>query len=305
MRHLTNKNYLVFCWFFITCIFQSQLIHAELTITYLAAENSKDARREYNHKLLELALMKTLKSHGSYQLLPSKPMNLKRAVAQIENNTIDNFFVKLSANKRDLAKLGYVNFPVDLGIVGYRVFFVSPKQLASFKQITALIDLKKYLIVQGLGWLDTKILRLNGFNVVEGTSYEGLFNMVSKSRVDLFPRGVNEIFFEHQNRIENTQLMPNTGIILYYPLPRFFFTHKNNTAATQRVQKGLEIAYQDGSLQALWYHHYHQSLDLVDWQNTKIFRIENPFIKGIDPSYKQYIYTPSLQEKQPTANDKS
>lgn len=272
----------------------SQHVHAKLIVTYLVAESGKDTRREYNNQLLALALDKTVVTHGSYQLVPSKPMNLKRAMEEIVKGKLVNFLVKLSANKDDLSRFGYVNFPVDLGIVGYRAFFVSPKSLDAFKKIQNLNELKAFSIVQGLGWLDTKILRNSGFKVIEGTSYEGLFNMVAKSRVDLFPRGVNEIYYEHQQRIDNIQLIPDASIVLYYPLPRFFFTHKNNAAAIERIQTGLEIAYKDGSLKALWYKYYHQSLDFVALKKSKILRIENPFIKGINPNYQQYIYAPDL-----------
>ena len=104
--------------------------------------------------------------------------------------------------------------------------------------MTTLTELKQFSIGQGLGWLDTQILRHNGFKVIEGTSYEGLFKMVARSRVDLFGRGANEILSEYQARANDLQLIADTSIILYYPFPRFFFTSKKNLKAIQRVRAG-------------------------------------------------------------------
>ena len=263
------------------------------TFTYMAPkEKDKGPRARYGEALLILALEKTIESHGPYRIKLSPKMNKKRALASLETNSLENFFVKLSISKGASEKMGYVNFPVDLGVVGYRVFFVSPKAAAAFSQVTDLEQLKKFSITQGLGWLDTQILRHNGFNVIEGTSYEGLFKMVSRNRVDLLPRGVNELFYEYRRLSKNMPLIVNTSIVLYYPLPRFFFTNKQNVAAIERIQTGLEIAYKDGSVHKLWREYYAESVGFVDFKTAKIFKIENPFLEGVVDSYKQYIISP-------------
>lgn len=262
------------------------------TFTYMAPTKKKDTRARYGAALLSLALDKTVVSHGPYRINFSPKMNKKRALATIEANSLENFFVKHSISKSASEKMGYVNFPVDLGIVGYRVFFVSPKAASAFSQVTSLAQLKKFSITQGLGWLDTDILRHNGFNVIEGTSYEGLFKMVSRSRADLLSRGVNELFYEYQIRSKDMPLIIDTSIVLYYPLPRFFYTNKQNVAAIERVQAGLDIAYEDGSLHKLWQEIYSESVGFIDFSSAKIFKIENPFLKGLDDSYQQYVIQP-------------
>ena len=219
-------------------------------------------------------------------------MNKKRALAMLQTNELENFFFKHSISKTSADKYGYVNFPVDLGVVGYRVFFVSPNALTAFKQVTRLSQLKKFSIGQGVGWLDTKILRHNGFKVIEGTSYEGIFKMVARNRVDLFARGINELLYEYQARATELPLIANTSTILYYPLPRFFLTNKGNHQAIERIELGLDIAYKDGSLFELWKEYYLQSVRFIDFKAAKIFEIPNPFLEGLDDSYKQYIFKP-------------
>lgn len=280
-----------FLFIFIILLLTNQTF-AETVFTYMAKEDESDHRKEYNNALLKLALDKTISTYGSYKLVPSPTMNLARAKKVAENGNIKNFFFKNSISKELLSKLGYVSFPIDRGIVGYRVFFVSPKAKEKLKQVSSIEDLKKFKVLQGIGWLDTEILRHYGFNVFEGSNYKGLFGMISKNRADIFPRGANELLSEYEAYKDTNNLFYDTSIILYYPLPRFFFTNKKNTKAIERVYKGILIAYEDGSFVELWNKYYKKSIDFVNLEQRKIFKIDNPFLEGIDKTYEKYIYTP-------------
>ena len=46
-----------------------------------------------------------------------------------------------------------------LGIVSYRICFVSPQQQAAVRQVTDLAGLRRFTFGQGKGWLDVDILR--------------------------------------------------------------------------------------------------------------------------------------------------
>jgi hypothetical protein len=56
------------------------------------------------------------------------------------------------------------------------VYLIRKEDQAKFSAIKTLADLRKNTIGQGAGWLDVKILKHNGFNVVTGSDYDGLFN---------------------------------------------------------------------------------------------------------------------------------
>ncbi|MCJ8300688.1 MAG: hypothetical protein MJK13_17390, partial [Pseudomonadales bacterium] len=108
----------------------------QTTFTYMSPKSDKDVRNNYDVDLFRLALEMTIKSHGPYRLIISPLMNHKRAFASLETSGLTNFFVKQSISKSALDKYGAVKFPVDLGIVGYRVFFVSPNAKPSFQKVT-------------------------------------------------------------------------------------------------------------------------------------------------------------------------
>jgi len=270
----------------------ANIAFGDTVFTFRPAESQLDVRFDYDHQLLILALEKTKKTHDGYELRASPKMNFARAEKSAKENILPNFFFKQSY-KEELSKhLTFVPFPVDLGIVGYRICFVSKKNKNKMRNITTIDDLKRLTHGQGLGWADVSILRHHGFTVDEIPTYESLFKMVALSRIDLFCRGANELLSEYNSYKNIPNFTYDTYVSISYPLPRFFFTSKQNKAAAERVHTGLVSAYNDGSLQALWLKHYKDSIDFVQLDKRKIFNLDNPLLKGLDPSYKQYIYNP-------------
>ncbi|WP_432452335.1 MULTISPECIES: hypothetical protein [unclassified Agarivorans] len=281
--------YVVLTLYFVGLSFSSL---ATTIYTCRGKESPNDIRAEYDIALFRLALDKTVSTHGEYQLNIIPNMNTSRGLKAALANTWPNFFTKQSVSKKRLEQLSYVDFPVDLGVVGYRIFFVSPQAKDKLDEVENIEQLKSFTIGQGIGWLDSEILKHNGFRVILGSPYESLFKMVAKGRFDLFSRGSNEIYAEYQVHQSIGDLLIDKRLALYYPLPRFFFSHHSNVEATQRIKQGLLMAYDDGSLMKLWNQYYADSIRLVELKNRKIFQIENPFLQGIDNSYQQYIYQP-------------
>lgn len=264
-----------------------------MTITHQTKQSPDDKRFEYDNELLKLVLEKTKTKHGPYKLVPlGIKANLKRIDSIALKGNVENLFYKMSATKKRIEKFGYISFPIDLGIVGYRIGFISETNIDKIKSINSIEEFKKFSILQGLGWLDTKILRHHGFNVITGSSYEGLFKMVTKNRGDIFTRGANELYNEWNTYKYLNKLSYDKSIALYYPLPRFFFTSKKNKKAIKRIKEGLIMAYNDGSLKKLWKQYYWDSIVFAKLNERKIFKITNPFLDGIDKSYEKYIFTP-------------
>ena len=268
-------------------------VRAEMTFTVWGGETVDDQRDEYPRDLIHLALEATKEDYGDYKLsVTPVGENSARSLASATSNNYDNYFTRQSVTTDRIKNLGYVAFPVDRGIVGYRVAFVSDEIKKHLRSVNTIDELKKLSIVQGIGWLDSKILRMNGFTVKTGSSYTGLFHMVANNRADMFFRGTNELIDEWKSHKNINGLTYDEEIAVYYPLPRFFFTAKKNTIAIERIREGLLRIYSDGSLFELWETHYRTSLDFVKLDNRRIFYLESPLIDELDPSYKQYIFKP-------------
>lgn len=269
------------------------LAHAEDVYTYATGEIENDSRYVYEQAVLKLALEKTVETYGPYKLIPSKVgSNVKRNEQQLIDGTYENFIVKLAYEPRLADQLAYIPFPVERGILGYRVFFTSEKIKGQLKDVTTLEQLKKFSILQGIGWSDVSILREAGFDVKTGTNYDTMFKMVAVNRADLFSRGVTELYGEWQARQDVKGLTFDESISLHYPVPRFFFINKKNQQALKRIQDGLEAAYADGSFQELWHKNFDEGLNVISLKNRKIFNINNPGVAGLDTSYEKYNYKP-------------
>lgn len=266
---------------------------ADTIFTYREKESINDTRYEYDRQLLDLALKKTEQKYGPYKLVPSEAgANTRRCQIDAETGRYENFFFKQSVTPDLLKTLAHIPFPIDRGIVGYRVAFISNETKEKLTHIKTIDDLKKLTVLQGIGWPDAEILEQHGFTVFLTGYYEPMFKMIARNRADLFLRGANELLDEWKSHKTIKDLTYDQTIVIHYLLPRFFFTTKTNTEAIKRVQEGIMIAYHDGSLIKLWQDNYQASIDFASLKNRKIFELDNHLIDTIDPSFIQYNYDP-------------
>lgn len=263
----------------------------EMVVSYRGPESSRDPRYEYMLAILRLALENTRDEYGDYRLQTAPPMNTARSIQALYKNQSPNLILELSYEDRYAhSELDYVPFPIDLGVVGYRICFVAPKVLRRGPMPTTLPALRKLTIGQGFGWADNAILRHNGFTVIESGNYEGLFRMVAANRFDLFCRGINELFPEYEAHHDLPGLEVDQQILLYYPLPRFFFLNRSNQRLKARVMAGLERGYASGQLQQLWQNAYLQGVKSAQAARRQLFTLENPQIKTLKVPWQVYQF---------------
>lgn len=260
--------------------------------THISPESDRDQRTIYFRELLQLALEKTRDSFGAYELRAAPPMNRLRLRQVLETNLYPNFFAVDTPQPESGEALDYVRFPVELGILGYRICFVSPQQAKAIAGVTRFEQLKQYQNVQGRGWQDAAILRAAGLQVQEVDSYERLFKLVARGRADLFCRGANELFTELEQHRDVTGLTVDQHIALHYPFLHLLYTYKGNQAGIQRIQAGLKLAWRDGSLQQLWLRHFKPSLEQAQLPRRLLFELANPRLDKVDFDYRAYHYNP-------------
>jgi hypothetical protein len=289
MERVVNYNKLIYIFFM---LFLSTTLFSKTMFTYYDNGETNESASYYELELLKLSLEKTKNKYGDFELVKSPKMNKKRAILTLRSNSLENFIVKISTTKELMKEFAYINFPIDRGVIGYRVAFVSPKLQKKIKEYDTFEKLKKLKVVQGRGWLDTDILRYHGFDVYATNSKENAFSILSLNRADLFLRGISEVFDEYQSFHYIKNLDFDKTFMFYYPLPRFFYTNKLNKKALERVKEGIFLAYKDGSLDKLFNKYYQKNIDFLNIKDRKIYKIENPFLRGLDTSYEKYIFNP-------------
>lgn len=264
-----------------------------LIVTHKLPEFGDLKRKTYEQLVIELALEKTQQRVGAFEMVPVNVISRTHAVAALSQNLYQNFVMVLSYEDALLesGNLIYIPFPVELGALSYRICYANNKLATEVKEIDNLQELKAFKVGVGAGWVDAKILHHHGVQIVEGSNITGLFRMTQAGRADLFCPSPTEYFHELRTaKIADLQL--ENKLALYYPLPKFFFSHKSNQALMDRLKEGIEIAYKDGSFHQLWREVHEADLKRAKLDERHFIKMENPFISTLNDGYKQYLINP-------------
>ncbi|MGJ8678713.1 hypothetical protein [Paraglaciecola sp.] len=266
--------------------------------SYQGSQFEADRSHNYTIDVLKLALDKTKAEYGDYKLeLKGHGLNVARVVKLVETGYYKNFFFKHSITTEISKKVHTIHFPIDRGIIGYRIALIHPSNLNKFCNLTEESAVNNISIVQGIGWTDSDILQANNYRVYPLTNpdHDKVFGLIKKGRVDAYFRGVteekDEYFVAAQKKFG---LVYEPCISFAYELPRFFITHINNHVNAKRVELGLKRAYKDGSFIKLWEKHHLHNLIANKLVDRKILWLENPLIQGLSQEYKKYNF--SVQE---------
>ncbi len=265
-------------------------------------QNYSDHRPNYTNLLLELALEKTKTDYGPYELVATPPMSRSREIDVLRKGKYPNYFVAsvVDARINNEPDITYVNFPIILGILGYRVCFYPKDKKNKISGYVERDEVPKALHGQGWHWPDIDIMKHNGFLVEEVRNFESLFRMIIAGRLDFFCRGIGEVLVEFEKRKHFDNLAVDDSFVLYYDYPMFFFTNKNNVDAIRRVTEGLKRAYEDGSLLQLWTEYYGEGIFFSELGKRKVIQLENPLMHGVPNDYTPYIYRPGQALPSPT-----
>ena len=167
---------------------------------YNAPESETDQRYMYHWEILRTALDKTVRKYGPYRMVPAKTMTEKRQLAELRQATGEITLMYLGTTREMEHTLLPVRIPVDRNFGGYCVLLIRSEDQERMNNVRTIDDLRKLSIGQGYGWIDVGIFTHNGFKVVTGSNYEGLFKMLVNKRFDVFSRSAVEISDEFENR---------------------------------------------------------------------------------------------------------
>src|ERR1700756_397705 len=173
---------------------------AVMTYIYHAPESSLDVRYLYHWEILRTALERTTPTWGPYRMVPSEFMTERRQAFELKNATGKLTVMYLSTTPDFEKNLIPIRIPVDKNLGGYCVFLIREDDQKRFASVHSIDDLRRFSYGLGLGWIDVDILRAGGFNVVTGSSYDGLFETLVNRRFDIFLRAATEVLDEFAQR---------------------------------------------------------------------------------------------------------
>lgn len=249
-------------------------------------EHAQDHRMDYYWQVLEAALRATQARWGAYELRPStQEMNPDRAQKLLSKSQEITVLARATSAERE-SMLRPLRVPVDKGLTGYRMFLIQQSQQERLRAVQTVADLQGFRIGQKTQWVDVEILRHAGLQVEESLDYASLFRMLPAGRFDLLSRGVNEILLEWQTHREfNLELAIERHLLLYYPLPRYFFfaPSPEGERLARRVEQGLEALRRSGEFERLYLAYKREVLNGLELRGRRLLRIDNPSLTPQTP----------------------
>jgi hypothetical protein len=268
-----------------------------MTYVYHAPESELDVRYVYHWEILRTALERTKDRWGPYRMVPSERMSERRQAFELESASGKLTVMYLSTIPEFEVRLVPVRIPVDKNLGGYCVFLIRKEDRHRFESVRTVEDLRRFKIGLGHGWIDVDILRASGFEVVTGTSYDGLFEMLVQRRFDIFLRAATEVLDELEPRkAALPDLFIEESIVFYYPLPMYFWFPKTpeGKRLAARAEEGMRAMIADGTYDAIFDKHQRRKIEQLRLKQRRLIGIPNPFLGPETPfSDKKLWFDPA------------
>lgn len=260
---------------------------------YHPPESPLDVRYLYHWEILRTALEKTKAKWGPYEMVASERMTEQRQAFELKNATGKLTVMYLSTTPDFEKTLVPVRIPVDRNLGGYCIFLIHKNDRRRFASTRTLEDLRRFRYGLGLGWIDVDILTSNGFTVVTGSSYDGLFEMLSQRRFDVFLRAAVEVLDEYDRRKATLpDLYIEQSLILYYPLPMYFWFPRTveGRRLAARAEEGMRKMIADGTYDAIFDKYQRRKIERLRLKERTIFTIRNPYVGPETPFWDKRLW---------------
>ncbi len=260
---------------FMLMLVSTASVGAGTRVIYPAYETQTDSRFNDLIEILQAALEKTVPEFGPFELAPSRlKMNEQRYLAELKNGERINVAWSSTSVEKE-TEFRPLRIPLRKGLLGYRIALIAKDGQAKIDQVHTLDDLKTLTMGQGRGWGDVQLYKSNGIRVVE-TEYANLFKMTNEGRVDMFPRGIGEVFAEFDNHgKDNPNLAIEKNLLIYYPWPYYFFFNTRDAALQHRIDIGIHKMMQDGSFDAIFKKFNAKAIAQADFKKRRVIRMAN------------------------------
>jgi hypothetical protein len=206
----------------------------------------------YFKPLIELALEKTVASHGPYSTVIYDTEVEKERLRKILEKGEQVSVIWSTTNSERESRFLAVKFPLLKNLNEYRFLLIRDGEQERFDGVETREGLSHFVAGSGTHWRDTEIFRKNGLPVVTSVNYEALLRMLGSKRFDYMSRGAYEIWSEANND-EVGDFVIEKRLMLHYKAGYYLFVNKHDIELAERLEQGLKIADADGSFDNLFF----------------------------------------------------
>lgn len=255
----------------------SPLVQAAQVAKYIG--NNAGVDETYYLELIETALRITEPKYGAFKVEYSEtPLSSERKHELLvagERLNIDRI-VGFHKPTGPRSALLFINVPLLGNFMGYRVPLIRAESQARFDQVKGLDDLRKIPMGLGKGWEGYIYLR-NGFTVAEPINFESLLKMLAGGRYDFVPLSAIEIDEHYEVEKQSlAQLTPEKRLLIYTPLPNYFYVSPQAPELALRLRVGLRQMQADGSMEQIFDKHFGERLRKLQLSQRQLIEIPNP-----------------------------
>ena len=253
--------------------------HSEDQFVINRSESELDSRYQYTYDLLALVIEATHADFGEGSLVVADTrMSRNRIFRSLKGGEGVNVIAEAPQLEWN-QELIPIKIPIRKGIQGFRLFIIKKDNIRTLANVSTLAQLMVLKTGSGSQWSTKFAMTKAGFDVVESTQYETLFNMLSKDRFITFGRGVNEVFQELSLfKPLYPELVVDEHVLLHIPLATYYYVSPNKPRLAQRIEVGLKRIIANGQFDQLFYQHHCEFLLNAKLYNRLIFKIDNPYI---------------------------
>lgn len=267
-------------WLYLFCLTLSAAASATgdvLQVKYIG--NNHQVSEQYYLALIAAALETTRASHGPYhinfseQTLPSERKHELLIAGDAVN--IDRL-VGFPVAQGPRLKLLRVDHPILQGAMGYRVLMIHKNKQARFNKIHSLNELRQLRMGFGRGW-EGHVYTHNGLNVTESLNMSSLLKMLAAQRYAFVPLSIIEVednYLLDGRRANN--LMIEKNLLLYMPLPVYFYVSPSAPELAERLQSGLQTLSKSGAMDDLFRQHFGSRLQRLNLSKRRLIKLQNP-----------------------------
>jgi hypothetical protein len=248
----------------------------------------------YELALLHEALERTRRDYGAYEVQPfTEDVSIGRAIElAIEGRLVNVLSAGVGQSapspERDMIP---VAFPIDKGLLGYRVAFIDRRSQDRLLRVHGIKELRQLRVGQGSGWGDVRIYEHERIPVETTYDYESLVSMLLHGRFDLFPRGLWEVAPElaaYGTRYPD--LAVEQLLLLHYPFFEAFYVSRSAPRLAGRLTVGLERMVADGSFDVFFARHFRKLLADLNLRQRVVIELENPFLPAWVPLKRKELW---------------
>lgn len=235
--------------------------------------------RLYFNDLVTSILQITTSQFGPFQtVIHDERLSPVRTMLEVAKGEILHLAFASSWFRNTMPKDSYVEFENAFlfNLIGLRSFIIRPETRPVLAKVTRSSQVYKLPAGQGEGWPDSKILKHNGFTVVEGYDMDSLFPMLVKKRFDLFPLSILEAdrtVNDYKARYPDILIQP--GLNLYYPFPFSLFISARRPRIVERFRYGVDLALANGTIKTLFSKHFGEVEERLSKGGNRLILAEN------------------------------